>query len=175
MQKSFVLTLTGPDRIGVVDNLTEIILKHGGNVETSRMARLGGAFAVLMLVDAPAAQYAGMEKDFSSLVAKGYKFTLSPTEQASTDPHPDWLLYQITVHGADHEGIIYEVAHYLAQHTINIESVETAIKPAPHSGTPLFTMIALVMAPPDMPSKDWEAGLDDIGHRLNLDIEVVAK
>ena len=53
MKRNFVLTLTGPDRIGIVDRVTGLLLDRGGNVETSRMARLGGEFAVLMLVSLP--------------------------------------------------------------------------------------------------------------------------
>ena len=48
-----VFTLTGTDRIGLVDDITELLLALDGNVETSRMARLGGEFAVLMLVSLP--------------------------------------------------------------------------------------------------------------------------
>ena len=54
MSKNFVLTLTGPDRIGIVERVTRVLLDRGGNVETSRMARLGGEFAILMLVSMPA-------------------------------------------------------------------------------------------------------------------------
>ena len=53
MQKNFVLTVTGPDRIGIVERVTGLLFEHGGNVETSRMARLGGEFAILMLVSMP--------------------------------------------------------------------------------------------------------------------------
>jgi glycine cleavage system transcriptional repressor len=53
MQKTFVLTLTGPDRIGFVEKVTGLLLERGGNVETSRMARLGGEFAILMLAWIP--------------------------------------------------------------------------------------------------------------------------
>ena len=171
MQKTFVLTLTGPDRIGVVDNLTEILLQHSGNVETSRMARLGGEFAVLMLVAMPADQFPGLEGGLDGLVAQGYKLTLSTTEEAPAAARSGWLPYHIKVHGADHEGIIHEVAHYLSKHEINIESVETATTPAPHTGTPFFTMTALVLVPP---GQAWQAGLDDVAHRLNVDIDVAA-
>jgi len=53
MKRNLVLTLTGPDRIGIVEKVTGLLLERGGNVETSRMARLGGEFAVLMLVSLP--------------------------------------------------------------------------------------------------------------------------
>lgn len=172
MQKTFVLTLTGPDRIGIVDKLTEVLLQHSGNVETSRMARLGGEFAVLMLVVMPAEQFAGLEGDLGGLAAQGYKVTLTPTEAMPAGGYPGWLPYQIQVHGADHEGIIHEVAHYLSQQDITIESVDTATTPAPHTGTPIFNMTAVVLVPPSLAGEEWQAGLGDVEHRLNVDIDV---
>jgi glycine cleavage system transcriptional repressor len=174
MHKNFVLTLTGPDRIGIVDDLTEVLLNHGSNVETSRMARLGGEFAVLMLVSMPADQFVGLEKDLAHLIDQGYKVTTGQTEQASDATHPGWLPYQIEVHGADHEGIIHEVAHYLSQQRITIESMDTGTTRAPISGAPLFTMTALVLVPPTLPGDTWQADLEDIGHHLNVDIGVSA-
>ena len=50
MQNNFVLTVTGPDRIGIVERVTGLLFERGANVETSRMARLGGEFAMLLLV-----------------------------------------------------------------------------------------------------------------------------
>ena len=67
MQKKFVLTLTGRDRIGFVDEMTGLVLQHGGNVETSRMAHLGGEFAILMLVSMPAEQFSSLDGDLDGL------------------------------------------------------------------------------------------------------------
>ena len=71
MQRQFVLTLTGPDRIGIVDRVTRLLLDRGGNVETSRMARLGGEFAILMLVSMAAEQFAVRQKAAEELAALG--------------------------------------------------------------------------------------------------------
>ena len=130
MPKTFVLTLTGPDRIGFVDEVTGLLLERGGNVETSRMARLGGEFAVLMLVSMPTEQFPSLE------------------------------------------GIIHEVAHYLSEHGISIESVDSECTPGSTSGVPLFAMKTRVIVPPSLSGKGWEAGLDEIGDRMNLDIRV---
>jgi glycine cleavage system transcriptional repressor len=174
MQRNFVLTLTGPDRIGIVEKVTGLLLDLGGNVETSRMARLGGEFAILMLVAMPAEPFAGLEEALESLTALGYKVTTTLAEQTYAESHSGWLPYRIKVHGADHEGIIHEVAHYLSQHGINIESVESETTPAPLSGSPLFTMTAHVVVPPGLSGQSWEAGIEGIGSRLNLEVEVVA-
>jgi glycine cleavage system transcriptional repressor len=172
MQTNFILTLTGPDRIGIVGQVTGLLLESGGNVETSRMARLGGEFAVLMLVSMPSRQFDSLEKSLAKLTAEGYKVTTTLTEQTYAEAHPGWLSYRVEVEGADHEGIIHEVAHYLSSRGISIESAESESTPAPTSGVPLFAMTAEVAVPPGLSGSGWEAGLEEIGGHLNLDIRV---
>jgi glycine cleavage system transcriptional repressor len=172
MRSHFVLTLSGPDRIGIVDTVTRLLLDRGGNVETSRMARLGGEFAILMRVSLPAEQFAGLEGDLEGLTAQGYKVTTTQAEPTHAEGHPGWLPYQVEVQGADHEGIIQEVAHYLSQHGINIESVDSETAPAPISGVPLFAMTAHIVVPPSLSGQGWEAGLEDLAGRMNLEIRV---
>lgn len=172
MQTDFVLTLTGPDRIGIVDEVTGLLLQRGGNVETSRMARLGGEFAVLMLVSMPADQFGRLDESLGGMIAQGYKITTTESRRTSTESLNGWLPRQIEVRGADHEGIIHEVAHYLSGQGINIESADSESVPAPTSGSPLFSMTARVLVPPRLSGTDWQAGLEEIGSRLNLDIRV---
>jgi len=174
MRSNIVFTLTGPDRIGIVESVTKMFLDHGGNVESSRMARLGGEFAILMLVSLPEERSAGLERDIEALVARGYKVTTSRTEQKDAGMHSGWLPFKIEVEGADHEGIIHEVARYLSERGINIESMETGVGYAPVSATPLFTMTAIVAVPPGLAGGDWEAALQNTGELLNVDIRVSA-
>ena len=174
MPTNFVLTLTGPDRIGLVEEVTGLLLKRGGNVETSRMARLGGEFAVLMLVSMPDGTFSGLDNWLAGLTARGYKTTTTKTGQTLSQTHPGWHSYKIEVQGADHEGIIHEVAHYLSKQGISIESMESESTPAPTSGVPLFAMRAVVAVPPGLSGSGWEAGLEAIGGRLNLDITAVS-
>ena len=49
-----VITSIGTDRPGIVEELSGWILDNGGNIEESRMERLGSEFAALMLVSGPA-------------------------------------------------------------------------------------------------------------------------
>jgi glycine cleavage system transcriptional repressor len=172
MRSNIVFTLTGADRIGIVEDVTQLLLAHGGNVETSRMARLGGAFAMLMLVSIPAAQRASLETDLETLAAQGYKVTTEYTEQTYAETQAGWQPFQIAVQGADHEGIVHEIAAYLAGRGINIESMDTETTPAPISGSPLFAMTALIVVPPDLLDQGWEAALKDVGQQLNVAINV---
>ena len=127
-----------------------------------------------MLVSMPEDRIAGLDGDLAALAADGYKVTTTPTDRSDAGTHPDWLPYRIEVEGADHEGIIHEVAHYLSGRGINIESVDSETTPAPVSGSPLFAMTAQVVAPPTLAGQGWEAGLEEIADRLNLEIRVSA-
>ena len=175
MQTNIVLTLTGADRVGLVEEVTRLLVQRGGNIETSRMTQLGGAFAMLMLVSLPAEQMNTLDAALEPLTVRGYKFTVSQTEQAADPSQAGWTPYEIEVVGADHEGIIYQVAQTLAQRGINIASMDTHTMPAPMSGDPLFTMKARVYAPPSLAESDWRAALDAAGQQLNVDVAVASK
>ena len=45
-----VFSAIGADRVGIVDDLSGLVSEGGGNIEESKMAVLGGEFAVMMLV-----------------------------------------------------------------------------------------------------------------------------
>lgn len=171
MNRSFILTLTGPDRVGVVERVSRFLVEHGGSVGTSRMARLGGEFAILMLATLPEGRTEPFERVLSTFVEDGYRVSMAETREPPSGPPAGWTSVRIEVQGADHEGIVHEVARYLSGLGINIESAETDTRQAPVSGSPLFMMTALVAVPPGV-KPDWEAGLDEIAERENLEVRV---
>ncbi len=171
MPKNIVLTLTGRDKVGIVDSVTSVIAERSGNVESSRMARLGGEFAMLMLVAVPDKEFTNLDRDFQQLREEGYQVSLLPTEDDS-NKYAGWLPYEIEVTGADHEGIIHDISHHLASQGINIESMDTSSTPAPMSGTPLFTMKGIVLVPPQLIFHVWSDALEEIGDNLNVSVKV---
>ena len=52
--RSFVLSLTGRDRPGIVSAVTGVLLDHALNLEDAEMAILRGHFAVMLVLAAPA-------------------------------------------------------------------------------------------------------------------------
>jgi glycine cleavage system transcriptional repressor len=170
---NLVFTLTGTDRVGIVEEVTGLFLDLGGNVETSRMMRLGGEFAMLMLVALPSEKLANLDERLNRLTVQGFKVTTQQTV-AGHAKTATGVAHHIHVQGADHEGIIHEIAEYLSGHGINIETMDTETKPAPTTGAPLFSMKALVWVPSALTHKDWEDELDAVGQRLNVDIDVAA-
>ena len=136
------------------------------------MARLGGEFAVLMLITIPEEHVEGLDSSFEGLSSRGYRIATTPTERPIPEVHPGWSLFRIEVEGADHEGIIHRVARHLSKQGISIEAMETETTSAPFGGIPLFNMSARVAVPPDLADPNWEAGLGEVGNQMNLEIRV---
>lgn len=172
MPKRFVLTLTGSDQIGIVEHVTELILECGGDVQASRMARLGGEFAMLLLISIPDTEADNLSNKAEKLSGEGFKVTFTETDWGVAAQRKDWLPYQIEVSGANHEGIIHEIAEHLSEQGINIESIETNVVPAPMSGAPLFTMDAVIVVPPGLPKSKWQDDLEEVADQLNVELEV---
>ncbi len=172
MSNSIVLTLTGPDRVGIVEEVTRVLLNLGGNVENSRMARLGGEFAILMLVTLAEEQVELIDPAFIALKSEGYVISLSKTRRSPNDIRPGWICYDVEVQGGDHPGIVYEIAQSLSRHGINIESLETATTPAPMSGTTLFSLNARISVPPSLEENIWRGELNEAAQQANVDVSM---
>lgn len=173
MRTEIMFTLTGPDRVGIVEEVTSALLQVDANVETSRMVRLGGEFATLMLLSLPAEKVSGLDDALSALVAHGYKVTTTATSQRAAH-YAGWSSFTIEVAGADHEGIVHEIARGLSQRGITIESADTSVSSAAVTGLPLFAMTAEVLVPPALVDSDWIADVIDAGETANVDVAVTA-
>jgi glycine cleavage system transcriptional repressor len=169
MQKHLIITVTGTDRVGFVEGVTKLVVDHGANVEQSRMARLGGEFAVLMLVSVEETAFDALRARVMKLSDEGHLVTTRATVQGPVADYQGFLPYTITVNGADHAGIIHAVTRSLAEQGINIETLDTGTAPAPMSGTPLFTMTATVAAPASISLTGLRAILSALGDKLNVD------
>jgi glycine cleavage system regulatory protein len=169
----FVITVTCPDRPGIVERVTEVVVAHGANWEASRMARLGGEFAGIVLVsvaeqhaDALAQSLRDMADDQMTVAVRVTR--PSPTVAVGLRG----CQFQLT--GADHEGIVHTVAAYLASQGVNVEDMETDIVAAPVTASPLFRMVARLQVPEQLTLEQLQVNLADIAEDLGVDIEIAA-
>jgi glycine cleavage system transcriptional repressor len=172
MNKNLVISLIGHDRVGLVDQLTRLVVEARGNVEASRMVHLGGEFAILMYITVAGELAEKLETAVNTFAADEFKIIITETKQTDPSAYEGWLPYRVEITGADHEGIIHKISHYIASLGINIESMDTNIVKAPISGTPLFTLSAIVSVPPNH-SHDWYEDLKTVADELNVDIEIL--
>lgn len=172
MDSNLVVTLTGPDKIGLVERVSKMVVECHGNIASSRMAHLGGKFAMLMYITISSQNLENLTQKLDELTEEGYKLTSSVTWQGDQEKYAGWMPYQIEVAGADHEGIIHHITRYFADNGFNIENMDTNMVKAPVSGIPLFQMSAVVLLPPEKLARSWQKDLTAVADEQNVDIKI---
>src|SRR5215208_4752705 len=99
---TFTLTCIGDDRPGLVSALSAPIGAPGGSWERSQMARLGGKFAGVLLVEVADERAEALVADLTALKEIGLLVTLERTNLPAE--HPSMRL-NLELLGADHPGI----------------------------------------------------------------------
>ncbi|MGD9679812.1 MAG: glycine cleavage system protein R [Candidatus Obscuribacterales bacterium] len=172
MGNQLLVTAVGEDRPGIVARVTEVLAGHGANLEASRMAILGGEFAAIMLVTGASDKLEAIKKDLSVLEKDGITISTKLTKPVSPEIYKDHVRCELSLRGADHEGIVHSVSSQLRDKKINIQSVETDVVGAPITGTPLFCMNATILVPPDLPVGKLKEELDEIARSQSVDIDL---
>jgi len=157
----------GPDKPGLVEAISGILSQRGFNIEDSRMAVLGGEFAMILLVSGSSSVSAYIpEMEEKSGMTIHSRETVS---KPSTKPGVPFLVYGYSM---DHPGIVHALAREVASLGANIEEMETSIQPAPVTGTPLFDVRMRISLPPDVPVSMVRQRLGEIGDEQNIDVSV---
>jgi glycine cleavage system regulatory protein len=172
MKNYLVVTVTCPDRPGVVEQITAALTQFAANWEESRMARLGGQFAGIAKISVPEADTEGLTRALQALNNDQMTVVVKPTDVSVPEAPPGYQLFDLHLAGADHEGIVHKVAAYLVDHGINVETMETEIVRAPITAAPLFQMDARIRVPQTLSVDVFRQNLGEIGDELGVDIEV---
>ena len=134
-----VLSALGPDRPGLVAEVTDYLTERGVNVEDSRMAVLGGEFGILVLVSGPPGPIAAVEAGQGALAAAtGLSIVLRRTKSPEEHRRAAVVPCLVTAEALDHEGIVRAVSRALHGVGVNIVSLETTAYEAPVTGSPLL-------------------------------------
>jgi len=148
-----VLTAVGPDRPGLVSEISAMVLSAGANLEDSRMAILGGEFALLVLVSGEEQATKQVEARADGLGSRlGLHLFTKPT--TSRQSARDFLPFRIRVTGVDRPGIVQRVAAVLAGRGVNVASLESRLEFAAESGTPMFVLEANLQIPSALALED---------------------
>jgi glycine cleavage system transcriptional repressor len=150
-----------------------MVSEGGGNIEESKMAVLGGEFAVMMLVSMDAgaldALIARTSETESRLALKiGIKVTReSARDAAASDRGRPYALETVSLDG---KGIVHSVSAVLRAYGINIEDLETRTERAPLTGAPLFRMKANIVIGPGVAIVALRRELEELQAAQDLDI-----
>jgi glycine cleavage system transcriptional repressor len=148
MEKRIAVTAIGPDRAGLIRDLSGIIKEAAGNIHESRMMALGSEFAVLMLVGGNWAAVAKIREKLESLERRG---NLTVTVRDSTPrTQENCAPYLIDAISLDHEGIVLGLSEFFAGRDLEIAEMNTRRYNAPHTGAPMFSVQMTVNLPSEI-------------------------
>lgn len=138
-----VVSLAGQDRVGIVRTVTAAVAAHRANVEESKMAILGGDFAMIVYVSMEAPDHA--DALVAQLRAELPSFTVSlrDTTAPAKDTHGEEMkrtMWTLQLEGPDQPGIVAAVTQALATHGANVHEMDTETTTAPFAGYSLFKM-----------------------------------
>ncbi len=141
----FAVSAIGRDRPGIVAAVAEGLLEVDGNIEDSRMANLGGHFAVMLLVSTPPGH--GLERVEAALAPARDRLgleALSVAEVVDTSERPGAAAdHVITVYGSDHPGIVHAISTGLAAAGVNITDLQTRLGGS--QDAPIYMMLLEVV------------------------------
>ncbi len=168
MRTTLLLTAVGPDKTGLVESLAKRIAAAGGNWEESRLARLGGQFAGIVMVTIDSAQSDKLVASLRELEPTGLQVTARPVAAptgASTGHR-----VRLTVTGGDRPGIVRDVSRILAERGVNVEELESSMGSAPMSGESMFVARARLLVPAALELAVLRVALEGLGNELMVDL-----
>jgi glycine cleavage system transcriptional repressor len=170
-----VINAVGRDRVGIVSDVSGMVIQVGGNVGDSQAAKLGPYFSLMMLVSVPSSSTATLQAALSNLHDMNATIFHSPELSSSHSMTPQ-IGYKgmFALQGADNPGIVHTITSALAKHALSIDKLSTSQEIAPYGGSMLFTMDGIATAPHPLP-KSFDIGsirkeIIDLGNSLNCDV-----
>ena len=168
MRLKLIISANGPDRKGIVSEISSIISKHNANIETSKMIRLEKEFAMLILIEIQKDKKQTLNDELSLITDLSVNLIETKTNQN--------ILYEnkfhLYINGADNEGIVYSFAKFFSELEMNIDEVNTKIKNAPMSATPLFMMDLIIGSKTKIDFQKLDEKLNFISEKLGVEVSI---
>ena len=167
MRDKLIISASGPDRKGIVSEISSIINQFNGNIETSRMIRLEEQFSILILIEIENINTKNLKNKIESI--ENLKVDINTTSSLNKEYKNKFHLY---INGADNEGIVYSFSNYFSKLNINIEEVSTSIKNAPVSATPLFMMDLIITTSEEINENKIIKDKNKISEKLGVEVNL---
>ena len=168
MSSYLIISALGNDRPGLISELTDAISQGNCNIEDSRMSVLAGAFALIMQVSGNWNNLAKLESTLEALGQRA-ELTITTKRTEGRSLTANEIPYLVEVITMDHPGVVHQVTEFFSGRGINIHDMVSNCHPAPHTGTPMFTLSMTI----EVPGKTHITGLREqfmeFADSMNLD------
>ena len=172
----YIVNAYGPDRPGLVSALAKALIDAKGNIETTRMARLGDECNITMLVsftEQTKEEAEAFERAAGEIPGLRGTVRRTRTRHRRDEEEVDRSRWRrIFLQGPDFPGLVYQMTNYLASEGINVETLNTDTQPAPFGDEDLFTIDAVIEIGPDTSLVRFKKSIERLEKKLGVDIVV---
>jgi methionyl-tRNA formyltransferase len=165
---SLIVTLVGPDRHGIVSQLSERAQRFGANWAASRLTRLAGEFAGTVHLEVPHEYADALVTALRELSASGLQVVVARSTGGSV---PATLrAVELELVGDDRIGIVSTLTKILAERGVSIENLHTEILRSGVTGKQTFKIGAHLLLPATLSVDALRQELGALAHDMTLDI-----
>ena len=158
---TLAVSAIGLDRPGIIAGVAERLAAHGANITDSRMAILRGHFAITLIVEG--AERAALEGDLAGLGLESVGVTEVAEAAQLPRSEPNAV---VSVHGADHLGIVAAVTRVLADAGVKVCDLQTRLARA------LYVMVIDVAVPIGLALEELDRRLRPVAAEQGVTITV---
>jgi glycine cleavage system transcriptional repressor len=175
MENQVLITAYGQDKVGIVRDISKILLDMGCNIQDSAMKLMRGNFVIMMAVSLPdkSVSIEDLNSGFDpvrknlGLVIETRPFSGSNIKDIYTSER----ICILTVSGGDKPGIVHAVSVLLSDMDININDISTKLIEY-ESGENYYISILEIILPPDLSYTRLKENLLALSSELSVDIEI---
>jgi len=158
---TLAVSAVGLDRPGIIAGVAARLAAHGANITDSRMAILRGHFAMTLIVEG--AEREALEPDLATLGLEAVTVTEVPGAADRPRSEPTAV---VSVHGADHPGIVAAVTRVLADAGVNVTDLGT------HLARELYVMVIDAALPPGLAPEELDRRMRAVADEQGVTITV---
>ena len=174
MNKYFIMTAFGQDRIGIVADVTRLLYENGCNLEDTAMNLLADEFTLNLLFSCTQdnieehlsreCRRLELEKGISAFVR-----SLPAPEKKSSRRNKTCSLH---IEGLDQAGIVYKTSKFLTEKKLNIVHLSSTAQASPESGAVVYKMEIHIQIPEEISLDRLEDELTVLADALQVDINL---
>jgi len=166
---TWVITVVGKDRPGLVDALSGWVAEAEGDWLDSHLTHIGDQFAGILQVSTPASRAEDFKANLNA-ISEETGLALECKQAQSVVGGGE--IFVMTCMGQDRPGIVKALTDILLEFQANVESLNTTYQDAPMSGGQLFEAHFQVRLPAEVDFSRLEERLSSIGEELMLDVQL---
>ena len=169
MMRALVLTVIGKDQPGLVEALSDVIARHEGSWDESRMARLAGHFAGVVQIHINEDRVEALMASLPTLADRGLSVNVVDSDWSlAVVDHGQPLRLELV--GQDRPGIVLEISRTLAGLGVSVQELKTIVESAPMSGEKLFRGEAELVPPSSVGFEEIRTALEKLADDMVIEI-----